>query len=441
MRIFYLLALVIVPFIACERNSGPVAIDFVDGDGFNLDYFDTIDIISTTERFDSLVTLNPTFLMVGNYNDPVFGTSSSNFITELVLGSVSPDFGDSNVVVDSAFISLPFAGWYGDTAADFGITISHLNEGIDGDDLYYATSQFSSSTVLCDTILKPNPNQLTIRTGMAGPNQVMFLKINKTFLQSNIIDASKHDSLNFASNESFSDYFKGIKVTGHADNKAIYKFSPNESDFRIRIYFSNDSLRNDTIGPGYNYFDLLSWRGVNNSFGVNSVNIFDFDKTNSTFSFDNQDTLNGEITSYIQAMGGAVTSVNLKNINYLKDSNYFVNHAELEIPIREGSSLEYFPPTKINAFMVSGNDRILMQEYLGFSTGGNLNIQSVLRDHSYTLEITKFVQQILNGSDSTEGRILLVPDGMSSTVSRAVLNGNLDPVEPMSLKLYLSKQE
>ncbi|MDG1880776.1 MAG: DUF4270 family protein [Schleiferiaceae bacterium] len=441
MRIFSILALVILPFMSCERNSGSVAIDFVEGDGFDIDYFDTIGVISTTERFDSLVTLNPTFLMVGNYDDPVFGMSSSNFITELVLGSVSPDFGDSNVVVDSAFISLPFAGWYGDTAADFGIKISHLDDGLDIDDLYYATSQFSSSTVLCDTILKPNPSRPSKRTGMVSPNQVMFLKINTAFLQSNIIEASKDDSLNFSSNEYFTDYFKGIQITGHANNKAIYQFSPADSDFRIRIYFTNDSLRTDTIGPGYNYFDLLSWRGINNVYGVNSVNMFDFDKTSSLFNFDNQDTVNGELTSYVQAMGGAVTSVNLKNINYLKDSNYFVNHAELKIPIREGSSLEYFPPTKLNAFMVSGNDRILMQEYLDFSTGGNLNIQSVLRDHSYTLEITKFVQQILNGSDSTEGRILLVPDGMSSTASRAVLNGNLDPVEPMSLKLYLSKQE
>ena len=64
----------------------------------------------------------------------------------------------------------------------------------------------------------------------------MFLKINKAFLQSNIIDASKDDTLNFSSNESFTDYFKGIQITGHSNNKAIYQFSPAESDFRIRIY-------------------------------------------------------------------------------------------------------------------------------------------------------------------------------------------------------------
>ena len=72
MRIFSILALVILPFMSCERNSGSVAIDFVEGDGFDIDYFDTIGVISTTERFDSLVTLNPTFLMVGNYDDPKF---------------------------------------------------------------------------------------------------------------------------------------------------------------------------------------------------------------------------------------------------------------------------------------------------------------------------------------------------------------------------------
>ncbi len=438
MRVF-LLALSIISFLACERNSGAVGLDFVDINNFDVDYIDTIEIIATTESFDSLVTLNPNYLMVGSYDDPVFGKSSSKFITEVLLSRISPDFGDSNITVDSAFILLPYAGSYGDTSADFGITISHLDDGIDLDSLYYSTSQFSSSAVLCDTIFKPNPGQLSIRTGMVSPNQVMFLKIDKAFLQSNIIDASKNNPSNFSSNESFVDYFKGIQITGHSNNKTIYQISPAESDFRLIMYFTNDSLRSDTIGPGYDYFELLSWRGINGLYPVNSVNSFEFDRSNSLFSFDDQDTTFGEITNYVQSMGGAVTSVSLKNLDPLKDSNYFVNHAELKVLIREGSALEHTPPAKLNAFMVKGNNRIFMQDYLNFSTGGQISVESVLRDRSYTLEVTKFVQQILNDSDTTEGRILLVPDGMSSSARRAVLNGNLDPVQPMSLKLYLSK--
>jgi hypothetical protein len=82
-----------------------------------------------------------------------------------------------------------------------------------------------------------------------------------------------------------------------------------------------------------------------------------------------------------------------------------------------------------------------MQEYLDASPGGGLTIQSVLRDKKYNLEVTKFVQQILSRKDSTEDRLLLLPDGNASTPRRVVLNGNLDPVLPISLKLYLTKRE
>ena len=55
----------LLPFFACERNSGSIAIDFVEGTGFEVDYFDTIEIISTSETLDSLVTLNPSSLLIG----------------------------------------------------------------------------------------------------------------------------------------------------------------------------------------------------------------------------------------------------------------------------------------------------------------------------------------------------------------------------------------
>ena len=137
MRSLKFLALMLLPFFACERNSGSIAIDFVDGTGFEADYFDTIEVISTSETLDSLVTLNPSSLLIGKYIDPIFGSSSSQFVSEFVLASTAPDFGDSNVTVDSAFILLPYSGWYGDTTADFGIKISHLDDEIMDDSLYY----------------------------------------------------------------------------------------------------------------------------------------------------------------------------------------------------------------------------------------------------------------------------------------------------------------
>jgi hypothetical protein len=81
----------------------------------------------------------------------------------------------------------------------------------------------------------------------------------------------------------------------------------------------------------------------------------------------------------------------------------------------------------------------LLTGYINGDPGGALEVSSPLRDRSYTLDVTKFVQQWLNGKDVNEAKILLVPDRMSSSAARAVLNGNLDPVDPMRLELYVTR--
>ena len=418
--------------VACERNTGEIGLDFVDQNSLKIGKLESLEVVATTEAFDSLVTEKPVYLMLGSYEDPVFGKAAANFATQVILSTMQPDFGE-NPTVDSVFMYLPFIGFYGDTAAPFGLTVKQLDQPIFADSTYYAHSVFSGSTVLADTVVQPQPSRKRRVPGMVAPNEVIGLRLNTAFFQSQIVDASSDSSADFSSNTNFLEYFRGIYVEGHADNQAIYQFSPGDQDMRIRFFFSNDSLRADTVGPGYSVYDLLAWNVVK------SANTFAFDKTQADFDFDAQDTVAGELTTYVQGMGGAMTVVRLTGLQALKDSNYFVNYAELRIPVREGSALTYANPAKLTALLVSGNDRCLLTGYVNGDPGGHLVVSSPLRDRAYTLEITKFVQQWLNGKDSNEAKILLVPDRMSSSAARAVLNGNLDPFDPIRVDLYVTK--
>ena len=418
--------------VACERNTGEIGLDFVDQNSLKIGKLESLEVVATTEAFDSLVTEKPVYLMLGSYEDPVFGKAAANFATQVILSTMQPDFGE-NPTVDSVFMYLPFIGFYGDTAAPFGLTVKQLDQPIFADSTYYAHSVFSGSTVLADTVVQPQPSRKRRVPGMVAPNEVIGLRLNTAFFQSQIVDASSDSSADFSSNTNFLEYFRGIYVEGHPDNQAIYQFSPGDQDMRIRFFFSNDSLRADTVGPGYSVYDLLAWNVVK------SANTFAFDKTQADFDFDAQDTVAGELTTYVQGMGGAMTVVRLTGLQALKDSNYFVNYAELRIPVREGSALTYANPAKLTALLVSGNDRSLLTGYVNGDPGGQLVVSSPLRDRAYTLEITKFVQQWLNGKDSNEAKILLVPDRMSSSAARAVLNGNLDPFDPIRVDLYVTK--
>lgn len=429
----FALGFALLGLASCERNTGEIGLDFVDQNSLKIGTLTSVPIQTHTEAFDSLVTLKPSYLMLGSYVDPVFGEATANFATQLILSTVNPNFGE-NAEVDSVFMYLPFVGYYGDTAAPFGIKVSQLDQKIISDSLYYAHSVFTGSSVLVDTVIQPKPGVKRRVSGMVVPNEVIGLRLNRAFFQSAIVDAAADSSGgNFDSNTNFLAYFRGLYVEGHAGNQAIYQFSPGDQDMRVRFFFTNDSLRADTVGPGYGVYDLLAWNVVN------SVNTFSFDKSQAQFDLDAQDSTNGEITTYIQGMGGAMTVVDLVGLRDLKDSNYFVNYAELRIPVREGSALSYATPVKLNAFLTYGNQRRLLTEYLNGNPGGDLVVSSVLRDRAYTLEVTKFVQQWLNGKDSAEAKILLVPDRMSSSAARAVLNGNLDPMDPIRLNLYVTK--
>jgi hypothetical protein len=431
-KLFLALAALALIGVACERNTGEIGLDFVDQNSLKIGKLESVEVVATTEAFDSLVTEKPAYLMLGSYEDPIFGKASANFATQVILSTMQPDFGE-NATVDSVFMYLPFIGFYGDTAAPFGLTVKQLDQHISADSTYYAHSVFTGSTVLADTVVQPQPGRKRRVHGMVAPNEVIGLRLNTAFFQSQIVDASADSAADFSSNTNFLEYFRGIYVEGHADNQAIYQFSPGDQDMRIRFFFTNDSLRADTVGPGYSVYDLLAWNVVK------SANTFVFDKSQADFDLDAQDTLAGELTTYVQGMGGAMTVVRLTGLQALKDSNYFVNYAELRIPVREGSALRYANPAKLTALLVSGNDRSLLTGYVNGDPGGQLVVSSPLRDRVYTLEITKFVQQWLNGKDSNEAKILLVPDRMSSSAARAVLNGNLDPFDPIRVDLYVTK--
>jgi len=240
-KLFLALAALALIGVACERNTGEIGLDFVDQNSLKIGKLESVEVVATTEAFDSLVTEKPVYLMLGSYEDPIFGKASANFATQVILSTMQPDFGE-NATVDSVFMYLPFIGFYGDTAASFGLTVKQLDQHISADSTYYAHSVFTGSTVLADTVVQPQPGRKRRVHGMVAPNEVIGLRLNTAFFQSQIVDASADSAADFSSNTNFSEYFRGIYVEGHAGNKAIYQFSPGDQDMRIRFFFHQRQL-------------------------------------------------------------------------------------------------------------------------------------------------------------------------------------------------------
>ena len=128
--------LALLALVSCERNTGEIGLDFVDQNALKIGKLKGVDVVSYTEPFDSLITMRPSFLMLGSYEDPVFGKASAHFATQVILSTIGPDFG-VNATVDSVFMYLPFVGFYGDTSASFGLKVSHLDQHLSADSIFY----------------------------------------------------------------------------------------------------------------------------------------------------------------------------------------------------------------------------------------------------------------------------------------------------------------
>jgi hypothetical protein len=329
---------------------------------------------------------------------------------------------------------LPYSGWYGDTTSEFTVSV-HRSAVPLTDSVYYGFSSFSLGMPLCDTTFKPGAIVKTLKTGVRAGKAALALRLAPDRMQQWIVDEAGVRPGNFSSNAAFIEYFRGIVVSGSDQNQAMYQFNAGDPAARVRIYYTNDSIRNDTSASGKDFglYELAL------SSGVQSFNRITYDRSNASLNLATQDTVLGESTAHIQGLGGAVTVLRLDGLKTLLDSGYVVNYAELVVPVREGSNVRYAAPSSLSILQVNGSTKTLIRDYLRGNPGGTFTASGVLRKGAYRFVVTRHVQDLLRYGDTASFKMMLVPERMASSPARAVLHGSADAVEPMSLNLWYTK--
>lgn len=104
-----LLALIVTVFAACEREFSSLDSDVVNSE--NTTNFDigveTFPLVSYTEETPPFQSNSLPSNLLGFYSDPVFGTSTANFVAQVSPTSYPPNFGE-NVVLDSVVLTIPY---------------------------------------------------------------------------------------------------------------------------------------------------------------------------------------------------------------------------------------------------------------------------------------------------------------------------------------------
>ena len=347
----------------------------------------------TTQKVDSVRSNQTIYALLGNYESANLLDAKASFSTHLRLSDNSVDFG-SNPILDSAIITLAYAGYYGDTSVEMTIQVQQLNQEIYDTAVYYSNDIISASpfSTPLEHAFYPTPN--TLRYIDSDTVGLRALSFNANQIGQFVLDAGAD---NLVDNDVFVPYFKGLQfsVSPTQPSSSILYFNLISGGSKLTIYY-NDSLS----------YDLLF------SAAAARVNHFDM-----------QDNLDLQNIFAVQSMAGLELHLDFNDLTALQQtlSNKAINQALITFTAQNSTGLS---PSHSNLSLVR-LDSSGTKYFLEDIAEGQTHFGGELEDNKYVFNVTKFMQSLMQG-DYKDNTLVVVPTGESVNASRTELTQNIE---------------
>jgi Domain of unknown function (DUF4270) len=438
MHKFILMLFLGLTVISCGTDSD--AGEFVVGSdylaiGNKVILIDTLTVEMSTINFDSLVTSNQNRILVGNYEDPIYGKVKSNSYFQLsgesyVLKSSGSDTETTNYVFDSIAMILKYDNYYyGDTTKVQTFDIHRLTQRVkpNTDDYsFYNNSALSYSGESLGTIsYKPRPTEKdSINVKMSDAfGAALFQKLKKK----EITDL-----------DTFTEYLKGlVLVPSTANSSSVTGFHVATS--KVRMYYSKYQAGAEEV-PFVIDFTI--------SDAGKQFNSISSDKTGTLL--ENLPVSSSKLSSsltnrqgFIQSGTGVSCRIDFPNIKQLKhiSASGAIVDAQLFLkPVNNTYSQKYPLADSLQVYVGDNLNRISasLVNSAGKTVFGILNKKSdeFNENVGYTIPIGAFLQkEMLKQSDSRSSLILTLP-GLSKSVNRVVLGDQKHENNKIQIKIY-----
>jgi hypothetical protein len=423
--------------ISC--NSDTDAGEFVVGSdylsvGNKVVLIDTLTVEMSTINFDSLVTSSQSRILVGNYDDPIFGKVKSNSYFELSTDKYSLYNEDSeanlpNYVFDSIAMILKYDNYYfGDTIKVQTFDIHRLTQKVKPnkeDKNFYNNSVLSYSPESLGTIsYKPRPlekDSINIRMSDNFGSE-LFQKLKKR-------EVTNYDE--------FIEYLKGLVLTSSTGNSSsVIGFKRATSV--VRLYYSK-------------------YQGDAETSFVKDFTIVDASKQFNSIALDKTGTLiqnlpisSGKLSStqtenkgFIQSGSGIACRIdfpNIKQLKYTANKGAIVDAELILKPVPNTYSKIYPLADSLRVYVGDNLNRIsgTLNNSSGVSMYALLNKANdeFNENVAYKISIGGFLQkEMLKQSDSRSSLILTLPN-INKAVNRIVLGDQKLPNNKIELKIY-----
>jgi len=394
---------------------------------------DTVTVEMSTINFDSLVTSGQSRILIGNYDDPVFGKVKSESYFQLAadnytLPSEGSDTNAPNYVFDSISMILKYDHYYyGDTTKVQTFNIHRITQKVKpntDDNSFYNNSVLNySSEVLGSVSYKPRPKE----------KDSINIKMNAAFGEALFLKFKSREISDF---ETFSEYLKGlVLVPSTSNSSSVIGFNLTS---KVRLYYSKyladtetSLIKDFTISEASKQFNSIL-------LGKTGTLIQNLPLSNSNLS--------SSLTSrqgFIQSGTGVACRIDFPGIKQLKnisDKGAIVDAELILRPVNNSyseklplaDSLQIYVADKLNR--ISGT----LLNSAGSSVYGVLNKKSdeFNENIGYSVSVGSFLQkEMLRKTDSQSALILTLP-GISKSVDRIILGDQKHPNNKIQLKIY-----
>lgn len=368
--------LLAVLVISCDEDATNLGGSIIGGANFETAVYEDASVVSYGARTTRVQTNFLNNYQLGIYNDPIYGKTTSNLLTQVQLGQTDPDFGDEaefvKVTMDIPYYSIidvtsdedndyVLDSVYGDSPIKISMYRSNYflrdfdpDTGFEEPQKYYSDQGPTFEAFLGELIYEemeffPSDEAVVNNEGeddeeTVGPRWRVDLPID--YFTELILD--REGSPELSSNGNFADFFRGIyfKVEALSDNGVLFYFDIAEASITIDYQYQAIDVA-DSDGDGDTTDPITLEDTYLLAFAGNIVNVFD-----SEFAPDieaelaDQDKVNGEEFLYLKGGEGAVAVIELfgpdndgdgeaDELTLLKENNWLINEANLEVFIAQ----------------------------------------------------------------------------------------------------------
>lgn len=421
---YFILFCLLVSFGSCSNEEGEsnlhIGEDFVSSNT-KVYVIDTLTVEISSFQFDSLIVSNNNRLLIGSYNDPVFGKTQSKSYVQ--LQGLTYDIEDEATYDSIALILKYDSYFYNDTIPLQQFKVFEVLDNIIPDeDSYYNTTNFNySSTPIATKNFTPHPKE----------NDSLDIKVDNTFGAS-LFNKLKNNEIN--NSDEFLDEYNGLLIEANSDiNTSVLGFSISSS---LRVYYTID----DEVEPIEKIID----------FPFNSANSFNHIFSNKIGTYFenlvNQETFlpssESDNNTFIQAGTGIVTRIDIPHIKSLSDisGDGAVIDAKLNFTLkRVANSDNLYTRDSLQVYIIDKKSNVIGN----LTSDGVSPVMSILKsatsefeENTYEIDVKSFIE--LKQNETNQYYYLAIyPQDFTSSVDRYILNDN-QTADDLRMKLKLT---